>query len=113
MKTTRIVASAALAGAILLTPTAAFAHPHKAVNAADQAKDGDPVYLANGASHPGFTNGVSCEGAGGSEGNDNSWYGLESAHHGPDAGDPGKGDGCYETTGNVHPKDDVENPAIG
>jgi hypothetical protein len=22
-------------------------------------------------------------------------YGLETAHHGPDAGTPGKGDGCY------------------
>jgi hypothetical protein len=27
-------------------------------------------------------------------------YGLETAHHGPDAGRPGKGDGCYAVAGN-------------
>lgn len=27
-------------------------------------------------------------------------YGLETAHHGPDAGKPGKSDGCYAVAGN-------------
>jgi hypothetical protein len=35
-------------------------------------------------------------------------FGLETAHHGPDAGTPGKADGCYAVVGD--PADD--NPAI-
>lgn len=39
-------------------------------------------------------------------------YGLETAHHGPDTGTPGKGDGCYQMDG--HPTDENfdTNPAI-
>lgn len=99
MKSTRIMASASLVGAILLTPTAAFAHPHTA----------NGQVIANGQNHPPFIDGVSCESSGGYG---PAWYGLETAHHGPDAGDPGKDDGCYETTGNVAPGQDDENPAI-
>lgn len=43
---------------------------------------------------------------------DPAWYGLESAHHGPDAGEPGKGDECYMTSDGVAPEADVENPVI-
>ena len=71
------------------------AHPHTA----------NGQVIANGQNHGPFVNGVSC-------GGDPAAYGLESAHHGPDAGEPGKADGCYQTTGNVPPGEDDENPAI-
>ena len=81
-----------LAGAI-----PAAAHPH--------IIEGNGQVIANGQLHGPFTAGVSCDG-------DPAAYGLESAHHGPDAGDPGKSDGCYQTTGAVAPGADDENPAI-
>lgn len=102
MKTTRIVAGTAMAGALLIAPSAALAHPHTA-GPQDQP-------IANGQNHPNFQSGTSCESFGGSYGP--AWYGLESAHHGPDAGAPGRVDGCYQTTGNVPPGQDDENPAI-
>jgi hypothetical protein len=61
--------------------------------------------IANGQLHGPFVNGVSC-------GGDPAAYGLESAHHGPDAGTPGRADGCYQTTGAVPPSADVTNPVI-
>jgi hypothetical protein len=69
----------------------------------------DGQVIANGQNHPAFLNGVSCASA---DWADPAWYGLESAHHGPDAGEPGKGDDCYMTTGGVAPGADVENPVI-
>ncbi|CAN5455601.1 hypothetical protein BH20CHL7_BH20CHL7_01840 [soil metagenome] len=87
-------------GALALTLAmvgSAMAHPHTA-GPKDQV-------IANGQSHGRFVSGVSC-------GGDPAAYGLESAHHGPDAGTPGKADGCYQTTGGVAPGLDDENPAI-
>lgn len=86
--------------AIVMTASLALAHPHTV---------GDRE-IARGQNHPPFQGGTSCESFGGTFGP--AWYGLESAHHGPDAGDPGKADGCYQTTGNVPPGQDDENPAI-
>jgi hypothetical protein len=77
----------------------AIAHPHTV-----RGRE-----IANGQNHPAFINGVSCAD---DDWEDNAWYGLETAHHGPDAGDPGKRDGCYETTGRVPPGQDVSNPVI-
>jgi hypothetical protein len=86
--------------AALVGPAAAFAHPHTIVI------DGVTVaVLANAQNHAPFVNGVSC-------GGDPAAYGLETAHHGPDAGTPGNGDGCYQTTGSVPPAADVANPVI-
>lgn len=51
---------------------------------------------------------VSCEGIAEPAGAGPAGYGLETAHHGPDAGMPGKADGCYATDG--PPQDN--NPAI-
>lgn len=80
--------------------SAALAHPHTIVI------DGKTVaVLANGQNHGPFVNGTSC-------GGDPAAYGLETAHHGPDAGTPGKADGCYQTTGSVPPGQDVANPVI-
>jgi hypothetical protein len=78
----------------------AQAHPHKIVI------DGvTRATLANGQNHGPFVNGVSC-------GGDPAAYGLETAHHGPDAGTAGKADGCYQTTGGVAPSADVTSPVI-
>lgn len=65
-------------------------------------------YIANGQNHAPFKDGVSCESTEGDPRGlaDPAGYGLETAHHGPDAGTPGKGDGCYETT------DKMANPKI-
>ena len=81
----------------------ASAHPHQ-VSVAHQ---GAGQVIANGANHATYT--VT---AGGREacGGDPAAYGLESAHHGPDAGTPGKADGCFEVTGT--PATDVTSPVI-
>jgi hypothetical protein len=41
-----------------------------------------------------------------------AWYGVETAHHGPDSGDAGKGDGCYVADAAPGGEDDDVNPAI-
>ena len=90
----------ALATGVMMTLTlagAASAHEHRVVR--------NGQIIANGQLHGAFVNGVSC-------GGDPAAYGLESAHHGPDAGTPGKADGCYRTTNGVPPSQDRENPAI-
>lgn len=98
---------AALAAAALVAP-AALAHPHT-VSTSGQT-------LAHGQNHGTPSNGIVC-------GGDPAAYGLETAHHGPDAGTPGKADpvdgsrqeqraACYQTTGSVPPGQDVQNPVI-
>jgi hypothetical protein len=101
-----ILISATMLLAVLAGPLAA--HPHVVSNPNhDQT-------LANGQNHPGFgptdDSGLrnSCEGELEPADSGPAGYGLETAHHGPDAGDPGKDDGCYATRGN--PQDN--NPAI-
>ena len=95
---------ASLLGALALVlamAAPAAAHPHT-VSVAHQ---GDGQVIANGQLHAPFVNGVSC-------GGDPAAYGLETAHHGPDAGVAGNADGCYRTTGGVAPGADVANPVI-
>jgi hypothetical protein len=92
----------------LALPASATAHPH-VVNTPSHTQ-----VLANGQNHPGFqpvnADGLrlSCEGVLEPGNAGPAGYGLETAHHGPDAGRPGKGDGCYATVGD--PAD--SNPAI-
>lgn len=94
--------------AVLSVAAPAAGHPHIASNSSH-----DQV-LANGQNHPGFQpvgpDGLrlSCEGVLEPANAGPAGYGLETAHHGPDAGKPGKGDGCYAVVGN--PQDN--NPAI-
>jgi hypothetical protein len=82
---------AAFAAATALAAWAAapaFAHPHTAQNGQT---------IANGQLHGAFVYDASTdllEACGG----DPAAYGLESAHHGPDADTPGKADGCYATS---------------
>jgi hypothetical protein len=99
----------------------AWAHPH----GASLAHGGTGQELANGQNHGPFT----C--TGGSTGTcptgeyaetqtdqgDPAAYGIETAHHGPDSGDPGKADGKYQTdatatSGSFGPGSDDNNPAI-
>lgn len=102
----RIVTAAVLAALATAAPVAA--HPHVAENSAHQQ------VLANGQNHPGFqavnADGLrlSCEGTLVPADAGPAGYGLETAHHGPDAGTPGKADGCYAVVGN--PQDG--NPGI-
>ena len=94
------LAIAPLAG----TAVPAAAHPH----------DANGQVIANGQNHPAFISGLSCEsnGPAGAIPIGPAWYGLETAHHGPDAGTAGKADSCYQTTGSVPPGQDDQNPAI-
>jgi len=108
----RFVRRAILASAVVATTVAsggtAGAHPHVAEHSPHLQ------VLANGQNHPAFQpineDGLrlSCDGVLEPANAGPAGYGLETAHHGPDAGDPGKGDGCYATVGN--PSD--SNPAI-
>jgi hypothetical protein len=109
----RGVAGAAAIGLLALAlAVPVTAHEHYA--AAGQGGDGQ--LLANGQNHPRpfrLIDGKwwSCEsdtiGAFGP-----AWYGLETAHHGPDSGDPGKGDRCYAADANPAVGGDVANDAI-
>ena len=93
----RNVVAAALACVVpLWLATPALAHPHQA----EHAHQGAGQVIANGQNHPGFDGALSCESFGGAGGvaYGPAWYGLETAHHGPDAGDPGKDDGCFVRT---------------
>jgi hypothetical protein len=97
----------AIVGALALgltIPAVAAAHPHNVTTG-----NGEEQVIAHGQNHAApdpADSGTMC-------GGDPAGYGLETAHHGPDAGTPGKADdGCYQTTGNVPPGQDVENPAI-
>ncbi len=78
-------------------PAGAYAHVH-VVQTGHGAQE-----LAHGQNHPAFTGNVSCGIV------DAAGYGMETAHHGPDAGTPGRADGaCYERDGIP----DDHNPAI-
>ena len=97
--------------AVLGAGTAA-AHSHVAENA------NHVQALANEQNHPAFfidpvTPGLitSCEGVNELPNTGPAFYGLETAHHGPDAGDPGKDEGCYAAEGTLPAPPDA-NPGI-
>ena len=123
MMETRLIGRAArmllglsmVAGLLLGTAAPVAAHAHFAAN----GQAGDRQVLADGQNHPRFLpNGdgtyTSCESNGPLPGSSigNAWYGLETAHHGPDSGDPGKGDGCYAADSSPSGEGDDVNPAI-
>jgi hypothetical protein len=95
---------------VVLAGTAA-AHPHVVNNPSH------PQVIANGQLHPAFDfdpeTGVSTACQSENDGSGPAYYGLETAHHGPDAGSAGKADGCYAAVGGapgIPPPD--TNPAI-
>lgn len=105
----RILTTVVALATLLAIAAPAAAHPHEVTKG-----NGDVVVLANGQNHPGFIEDsesglfLSCEGVAEPADSGPAGYGLETAHHGPDAGTPGKADGCYATDG--PPQDN--NPAI-
>ncbi|HET7726205.1 MAG TPA: hypothetical protein VFK54_02660 [Candidatus Limnocylindrales bacterium] len=118
----RVLLAGSLASALSAAAVApALAHDHYA----GPAHGGTGQVLANGGNHPKFLPSAggtytSCESNGPVPGDtiSNAWYGLETAHHGPDSGDPGKRDvvngvvdRCYTADGNPATSDD-QNPAI-
>jgi hypothetical protein len=86
------------------------AHPH--------VIESNGQVIANGMNHPAFRlidgEYVSCDEFAHLSGYGPAWYGIETAHHGADAGDPGKGDGCYVIEGGLSPTNPASdrNPAI-
>lgn len=107
--TRRLLAVAVFTGAAVATASPALAHPHRIA----PAHGGAGQVVANGQNHAPFSSGTSC-------GGDPAAYGLETAHHGPDAGVPGRGedsdggrggglDGCYQLDG-TSPAGDVWHP---
>lgn len=101
----RVLAFVAAVGAVSIAAAPASAHPHTI------AKNGQ--VLANGATHgsptfdPEDLNWEICDA-------DAATYGLEVAHHGPDADRDGASDGCYEVEGGLTPGNPAadRNPAI-
>lgn len=93
-------------GLLLAGPAGVEAHPHTVLPSGQ--------VIANGQNHPAFINGLAClsNGPAGTAPIGRAWFGLETAHHGPDAGDPGAADRCYQTTGSVPPGADIANPVI-
>ena len=104
----RRTAAVGLVGAIALFGAAsgAAAHPHRAAHSGQ--------VIANGQNHPAFVGDLSCETFTHLPGYGPAWYGLETAHHGPDAGDPGRGEGCYQVPGGLSPTNPASdrNPGI-
>ncbi|HJR87653.1 MAG TPA: hypothetical protein VJ930_08370 [Acidimicrobiia bacterium] len=82
---------------LVVSASGASAHPHTA----------NGQTIANGQNHGPYDpgTGIVC-------GGDPAAYGLETAHHGPDAGTPGKADGgCFQLD-SWPPTSDDSNPAI-
>lgn len=95
----RRLATAIIVAALgtLSVTTIVSAHPHTV--------NGQPIAHSQNHGAP-STTGLIC-------GGDPAAYGLETAHHGPDAGTAGKadGDGCYQLD-SMPPGSDVQNPAF-
>ena len=103
------------AAAMMLAVTAAGAGAHSHVVNKDTEQE---QVIGNGQNHPAFVydpasdTWVSCESHTLLPGFGPAWYGLETAHHGPDSGAPGKGDGCYAADASPVTEEDDVNPAI-
>lgn len=102
---------------VIACPTLICATPSVAH---DHSIERNGQVLANGQNHPLFSNSsgslMSCESYGPIV-NDSigaAWYGLETAHHGPDASGKGKSEGCYMIEGGLSPLNPLSdrNPAI-
>lgn len=103
-KSRKIMTITFLVAVMSVTALPAWAHPHQIDTNHDGVITDADVKLANGQNHDPYVGRQSC-------GGDPAAYGLETAHHGPDAGRRGKSDGCYLTDAGG-PKVDVANPVI-
>jgi hypothetical protein len=106
----RALAAVAAAAALLaLSASAAAAHSHM-IGSNGQV-------IANGQNHYAFimqADGtfLTCDTFTALANQGPAWFGLETAHHGPDSGDPGRGDGCYLADFSPLGELDDVNPAI-
>lgn len=106
------VPAATLAAVALLTGSAV------AVSAHQHVIGSNGQVIANGQNHPAFgfdaATGtyLSCVTNALPPDYGPAWYGIETAHHGSDSGDPGKGDGCYAADSSPSGEGDDVNPAI-
>lgn len=96
-------------GLLAVSTAAVSAHPH--------AIGGNGQVIANGQNHYAFVaqgdgTFLSCDTFTALPGLGPAWYGLETAHHGPDSGDAGRGDGCYLADASPLSEADDVNPAI-
>ena len=111
--------------ALVLAATVAapvFAHAHTAGPSANREGRyaGVAQVIADGQLHPKFVydassgTATSCLAYGTPNGAPvgPAWYGLETAHHGPDIGTSGKSDGCYTQVSTNGRTPIVRNPAI-
>lgn len=103
--------AAMLAALALLAASAAAASAHSHV----VGKNGQ--LIANGQNHYAFVaqgdgTFLTCDTFTALANQGPAWFGLEAAHHGPDSGDPGKGDGCYLADASPLSEADDVNPAI-
>jgi hypothetical protein len=112
----RRTTATALSGALLtlaLSAVGASAHSH----VVNQGTPHEHV-IGGGQNHPAFVfdaasgKWVSCDTNTLLPGFGPAWYGLETAHHGPDSLTPGKGDGCYAADASPVGEVDDVNPAI-
>ena len=104
-----LAAMTAAAALFALSATAASAHTHSI------GKNGQVI--ANGQNHYAFfeqADGtfLTCDTFTALANQGPAWFGLETAHHGPDSGDAGKGDGCYLADSSPLGEADDVNPAI-
>lgn len=102
-------AGLAAAGLLAVSASAVAAHPH-VIGANGQV-------IANGQNHHAFVaqldgTYLSCDTFAPLANVGPAWYGLETAHHGPDSGDAGRGDGCYLADSSPVGETDDVNPAI-
>ena len=104
-----LAAASAAGGALTLSAAGVGAHPHVVNQGTNRERT-----LANGQNHPRFdpVTFLSCVTNTLLPGYGPAWYGLETAHHGPDSGTPGKGDGCYKADASPLSEADDVNPAI-
>jgi hypothetical protein len=105
----RVAATGAAVALLAVSATAAAAHPHVI------GRNGQVI--ANGQNHYAFVmqadgTFLSCDTFAPLPGLGPAWYGLETAHHGRDAGTPGRGDGCYAADASPLSEVDDVNPAI-
>ena len=111
----RVGLAAVLSSALILALGASSVAAHSHV--VNQGTPQEHV-IANGQNHPAFVfdaatgKFVSCLTNTLLPGFGPAWYGLETAHHGPDSLTPGKGDGCYAADASPLGEDDDVNPAI-
>jgi hypothetical protein len=104
--------SAALGAAVMLLAVSA-----SAVSAHAHAIGRNGQVIANGQNHYAFViqadgTFLSCDTFAPLANLGPAWFGLETAHHGPDSGAPGRGDGCYLADSSPLGEADDVNPAI-